>query len=269
MRLPLVSLALAGALLVPVLARANPRPLPMSYTADTLPAGKLELEPSVDYTRVRAHDHEGGNLAWYGVSALQLELEYGLTDSLELGLYVTTTMDSTDFDEHPHLLSGNGLKQRVRWRVTEPGAAFGVALYGEVVENEREIELETKLILQARLGHGLRAVTNLWVEREYYFSGDAEWVLNPTLALTYQATPAIHPGFEAWMRSEYPDDAPATRGFNLGPHVYVGPTIMFDLGKLWVATGLYLRATDLDHTAAPGEGFGRFWGRFMFGISFD
>jgi hypothetical protein len=272
MRLPfvcVVSVVGAGVLAVPALARANPRPLPMSYTAETLPEGKLELEPAVDYTPVRVHDAASGDVVWYGASTLQLELEYGLTDSVELGLYITTAMTSPDFTDEPRLLSGNGLKQRIRWRLTEPGAAFGAALYGEVSENEREIELEAKLILQANLGHGLRAVTNLWAEREYYYSGEAEWVLNPTLAVTYQATPSIHPGIEAWMRGEYPDEAPATRGFVLGPHVYVGPTVMFDFGKLWFNTGVYVRATDFDRKQQFGEGFGHLWVRFMCGISFD
>jgi hypothetical protein len=268
MRLSLVSFVLAGALLLPALARANPRPLPMSYTAETLPEGKLELEPAVDFTPVRVRDVLGEEV-WYGASTLQLELEYGLTDSLELGLYITTTMDASGFTDIPRLPASNGLKQRLRWRLTEPGAAFGAALYGEVSENEREIELEAKLILQANLGHGLRAVTNLWAEREYYYSGEAEWVVNPTLGLTYQATPGIHPGVEAWMRAEYPDDAPPTRGFVLGPHVYVGPAIMIDWGKLWFNTGVYVRATDFDRKQGEGEGFGHLWVRFMVGISLD
>jgi hypothetical protein len=268
MRLSLVSLVLAAALGVPAVARANPRPLPMSYTADTLPEGKLELEPAVDYTPVRVRN-SNGDLVWYGASTLQLELEYGLTDSVELGLYMTVAANPSEYSDVPRMPAGTGLKQRVRWRLTDPGAAFGAALYGEVSENEREIELEAKLILQANLGHGLRLVTNLWGEREYYLDGASEWVLNPTLAAVYQATPAIHPGLEAWMRSEYPDDAPATRGFVLGPHVYVGPTIMFDFGKLWVNTGVYLRATDLDRKQQDGEGFGHIWVRFMCGISFD
>jgi hypothetical protein len=269
MRLSLVSLAPLGALLLPSLAAATPRALPMSYTAETLPAGHLELEPSVDYTRVRARDHATGDPAWYGASALQLEIEYGLTDRLELGLYITSTLESAEFDDKPALLSGNGLKQRLRWRATEPGGPFDLALYGEVSENEREIELEAKVILQANLGHGLRAVTNLWAEREYYYEGRAEWVVNPTAALTWEATPAIHPGLEAWLRGEYPDGGVATRGFNLGPHLYVGPTLMVDLGKLWITTGVYLRATDVDHDPAPGEGFGRFWGRVILGISMN
>ncbi len=266
---PSLALALAGALLAPALAHANPRPLPMSYTADTLPRGKLELEPAVDYTRVRARDHASGEPAWYGASTLQLEVEYGITDTLELGLYVTTGLDSPDFDDKPRLLGGNGLKQRVRWRATEPGGPFDLALYGEISENEREIELEAKVILQANLGYGVRAVTNLWAERELYFDGRQEWVINPTAAITWEATPALHAGVECWLRAELPDDAPAMRGFNLGPHAYVGPTLMVDWGKLWVTTGLYLRVTEFDHEAQPGEGFGRFWGRIIFGIGID
>jgi hypothetical protein len=263
------SLAVAGALVVAAsTAHANPRPLAMSYTADTLPAGKLELEPAVDYTPVRAHG-PNGDVVWYGASTLQLEVEYGITDSVELGLYLTTAPTLSGYMDTPVLPVGNGMKQRVRWRLTEPGGLLDLALYGEVSENEREIELETKLILQANLGAGLRAVANLWGERELYFDGRDEWVINPTLALTYELTPALHPGLEGWLRAEYPDGGARPRAFNLGPHAYVGPNFMVDWGKLWVTVGVYLRLTDFDYELQPGDAYGKVWGRIIFGISLD
>ena len=43
----------------PLVARATPRPLPFTYTADTLGAGETEIENYVDLTPVKALDPNG------------------------------------------------------------------------------------------------------------------------------------------------------------------------------------------------------------------
>jgi hypothetical protein len=74
------------------------------------------------------------------------------------------------------------------------------------------------------------------------------------------------------MRAEYPDGLSGPRPFNLGPHVYAGPTVMLDLGRLWWTTGVYLRVSNLDRAVAapfppaPGDAFGRFWVRTVIGL---
>jgi hypothetical protein len=269
-RIHLASVAVGGALavLAPALAQATPRVLPMSYTADTLPEGHLELEPIVDFTPVKARDITTGEIVNYGASSLQLEIEYGITDRLELGLYITTALNAPQFTDTPRMPVGNGLKQRLRYRLNEPGSwPVDVALYGEVSENDHEIELEAKVILSVPLGAGFRFVTNLWAERELYFDGPDEWVLNPTAALAWRLTPQIQPGIEYWMRAELQDGFEGDRGFNLGPHSYVGPTLMVDFGKLWFTTGVYLRVSDFDHDMEPGDSYGKVWGRMILGLS--
>jgi hypothetical protein len=72
-------------------ARANPRPLPYSYPYETLPAEEAELETYVDITPVRIVDPEdatGNGRIWDQQYRLQTEFEYGITDRLELGLYL-------------------------------------------------------------------------------------------------------------------------------------------------------------------------------------
>ena len=103
-------------------------------------------------------------------------------------------------------------------------------------------------------------------EREFYYDGRKEWVFNPTAGATYQIIPEIHAGLEYWMRVEFPDNAPAIRTFNLGPHHYVGPAVMFNFGTLWWSTGIYVRADDLSHTPQIGDGFGVLWLRTVVGL---
>src|SRR6185369_3024480 len=123
--------------------------------------------------------------------------------------------------------AGTGLKQRLRYTFADPGTwPVDVGVYGEVVENEREIELETKLLLERRQGP-VRIAANLSAEYELYFAGQREWVLNPSAGATYELSPRYHVGIDGFLRGEYPTSPrPATRTFGLGPHVYVGPAVL-------------------------------------------
>jgi hypothetical protein len=260
--------AITGSLLLFLVAAteasANPRPLPFTYIYETLPGGEAEVEQYVDLTPLRAY--RLGNPAWYGAAQLQTEFEYGLTDRLELGLYVSFVPSDPAFTETPQLFSGNGIKQRLRYRFAEAGEwPIDLAVYGEVVENQREIELEGKLILQRRL-EAVRFVANAWLEREFYFDGEREWVFNPTAGAVLELSPSIQPGIEYWMRFELPDEA-QPKAFNRGPHHFVGPTVLIELGKLWWSTGAYLRMNDFGRSPQVGDAFGAVWFRTIVGLS--
>ena len=272
----LIALIAPALLLAPATASATPQPLPFTYVYETLPKGSVELEQYADYTPLKLQ-LPGLIPVTYGASQFQTEFEYGITDRLELGLYVTLAPASATVTNLPPLTEGTGIKERLRLRLAEEGEwPLDVGLYGELVENERELELEAKIILQRRIGD-LRIVANLWGEREYenFSIHQGDWVINPTLGLTYQVTPVFHPGIEGWMRAELPDSNPHPRPFNLGPQVYVGPTMMFDFGNFWWSTGVYFRATDADRplfdggpSGAQPDAFGHVWIRMIIGLSF-
>jgi hypothetical protein len=260
--------ALAGALLLPALALANPRPLPFTYQHEQLPPGSTEVEQFVDLTPVRARSDSTGELLWYAHPEFLTEIEVGLTDRLELGLYFSFVPGAAaGFTQVPRGLNGTGLKQRLRYRFAPTGEwPVDVGVYGELSENEREIELEAKLLLQRRFGK-LRVMANLSVEQEFYFDGTKDFVLAPSAGLTYEVTPSFQPGLEWWMRGEYPlSNAPSPRPFGLGPAHYVGPAALFQFGKLWWSTGVYMRVNALDHVMQPGEVFGALWVRTVVGI---
>jgi hypothetical protein len=269
-------LGLSGVAVVAVLAQttwgvrrvhANPRPLPFTYVYETLGEGEAELEQYVDFTPVKAFSSSTGDPIGYGATQLQTEFEYGITNRLELGLYVTLVpQPGAAVTGTPTLIEGNGAKQRLRLRLGDEGELpIDIAFYAELVENDHEIEIEAKVILQKRFGD-LRIVANLWAEREYYFFDQRDWVLNPTLGLTYQITPLFHPGVEAWLRVELPDPAPAQRPFNVGPHCFVGPTVMLSFGKLWWSTAAYLRVNERERSVRPGDAFGKLWLRTVVGV---
>lgn len=248
-------------------ARATPRTLPFSYAYETLAQGEAEVEQYVDVTPVKALSTSSGKPSWVGLFSFQTELELGLTDHLELGLYAVVTPGAGDGFVGAGTLAGSGAKQRLRWRLFEEGELpVDLSLYAEVVETATEIELEGKWDLQKRFGN-LRAIANLWAEHEFYFDGHREWVLNPTLGMSYQVSPTFQPGFEAWSRTELPTSPPPIRAFGLGPHVYVGPTLLLNLGKIWWSNGFYLRVSDAARSVAAGDAFGRVWVRSVVGVN--
>jgi hypothetical protein len=262
-----IVMALAG-LAAASAARANPMPLPYTYVYSTLPKGEAEIEQYADLTPVKAVNASSGDRVTYLASQFQTEFEYGITDHLELGLYLAFQPYPTGLEQTATLTEGTGAKERLRYRFAEEGELpIDLAIYGEVVEFDSELEFEGKILLQKRFGDLILAA-NLWgeVEQEYADAvGSVGWVANPTLGATYQVTPVVHLGLEGWMRAEWPGGNPA-RVFALGPHEFVGPTFMFNFGRLWWSTGAYLRVDELDHPMAPLDNYGPVWIRTIIGF---
>ncbi len=249
-------------------AWANPMALPFTYTTETLAPGAVEIEQFVDMTPLRAVGPFNLRTP-YLASQFQTEIEIGIAPRLELGLYFTyVPAPSGDLMDTAVMPEGNGIKQRVRYTFADPGCwPIDVGVYGELTENERELELEGKILLQRRFGK-LRVAANLWTEYEFYFSGQRDIVLNPTLGATYEITPSFHVGIDSFLRGEYPrNPPPPSRIFALGPEAYVGPAVMYNFGKLWWSVGFYGRVTDTDHLLEPGEVYGKWWLRSMIGYN--
>jgi len=247
-------------------AAATPVPLPFTYTTETLGKGDLEIEQYSDLTPVKAFD-ASGNATWYAATQFQTELEYGITDRLELGLYLVYVPTPSAYTFTAPMPEVTGIKERLRYVFADPGAwPVDVGVYGELVEGDTESEVEAKILLQRRIGK-LRVDANLWGEYELYYGvSQRDLVANPTLGATYEITPSVHVGAEAWMRVELPNPAPATRPYGLGPAGYVGPAVLLNFGKIWWSTGLYARVTETDHTMQPGEPYGPVWGRVIVGF---
>jgi hypothetical protein len=260
-------------------AYANPRSLPFTYTTDTLAPGQVEFEQTVDLVPLNSIDANGKPTA-YLASQFLTEFEIGVAPRLELALYLTFVPTVSGNIIEPQFQAimpeGNGSKQRIRYTLADPGVwPVDVGVYGELSENEHELELEAKILLQRRFG-ALRVATNLWAEYELYFDRQADGsiqrdvVINPTLGATYEISPKFSVGIDSWLRGEYPTNqymAPATRPFALGPEYYVGPALMMSFGKIWWTAAMYVRATDFDETPPIGSYFGRVWFRSMFGYN--
>jgi hypothetical protein len=261
-------------------AHANPRALPFTYSTDTLPPGEVEFEQTVDMVPLRAPNTSTGKNVSYLATQFLTEFEIGLRDRLELALYLTyvPTVNANVISPQDQAImpEGNGAKQRIRYTLAPLGAwPVDVGVYGELSENEHELEFEGKILLQRRVGK-LRIDANLWAEYELYFARQADGtiqrdvVINPTLGASYEVSPKFSVGVDSWLRGEYPTNqymAPTVRPFALGPEYYVGPAIMMSFKKIWWTVAAYARVTDIDETPAVGSYFGRVWIRTMFGYN--
>jgi hypothetical protein len=262
-----------SALLLAPTAVANPHPLPYSYPYQTLPQGKIEVEEIADLVPVRvARENVDGTRD--AVTALryqlQTELELGITDRLELGLYFAFRQGAT---ADTPALRFEGMKQRLRYRFAEEGdLPVDVGLYLEVAEFYNEVELEQKLLLSRRFGY-LTTVVNLWVEQEYYFQ-DQQWKLiyNPTAGAVYEFSPSFMLGLEYWARGRF-DDAASTSGevaadSPSGARHYLGPTFLLQSGEAWWSTGVYARLDHFSEDAVADDPYGKVWIRTMVGLGF-
>jgi hypothetical protein len=251
-------------------ASANPRPLPFTYQHEQLAAGATEIEQFVDLTPVRATDALSGDPAWYGLTQFQTEIEHGITDRLELGLYLTIAPGPPQsLADVPRPMEGNGMKQRLRYQLAPTGQwPLDVSLYGEISETDHEIEFEAKVILQRRIGIA-RIIANAMAEQELYYDGQRDFVIRPTAGVTFEASPSVQPGIEWWMSAEFHENsensALGTREFP-GPHQYLGPALLLQFGNVWWTTGIYARLSDTGHTLVPGEAFGNLWVRSVVGV---
>jgi len=263
--------ASAAALAAPAAVHANPRPLPFTYPYQTLPEGSLEVEQYVDLVPVRVVRElpDGTTEGVVSVrSELQTELEYGLTDRLEVALYFAFSQGgaTTPF------LQFRGLKQRAHYRFADLGEwPVDVGVYLELAEGHSELEFEEKLLLSRQLG-AFNVAANLWVEQEWYFqTRETKYVYNPTVGATYEISPRISLGAEYWVRGRFDKqramtDTGETSDSPRAAAHYAGPTLLLQANKAWISIGAYARLDQLGGGVAVGDPFGKLWIRTIVGI---
>jgi hypothetical protein len=216
---------ISGLSLVATPAHAGERMFAFTYGADTVPKGGIELE---HYLTAETHG-DSSTTDW----EQQVELEYGISNKLEAGLYVV----GQQVGGGP--LAFGGYKARLRYRLAPMDQwPVNVALYGEYVgvagANERA--LEEKLILSKRIKR-FETALNLTVEEEIG-EGEVATILEPTLGVGVHLAPWATLGAEAKYETELGED----------------------FSGVWAGPNFHL----------AGEG-GRFWWTFaaMYGLTPD
>lgn len=236
---PLRSLLALALLATATVASADGRNFAFTYEPKTMPAGALELEYYMTST-VRydwlAKQHQYG---WNH----QVELEYGITDKLDVAMYQMFSADAW-----------SGFKLRGRYRPFDYGAKpVDVMLYGEVIMNAGGVvSFEEKLVVGRRFG-ALVLTLDSTIEQEAIFSGQIAHKWNEAIGVGYELDPAVTVGAEAQARMGWePKQVYTSSQTQLefqSPVFYVGPTVSLKTKKFFWNANLSFRTSDDDREA--------------------
>ncbi len=249
------ALLLAAAMLIATAADptalAGERRFTFVYEATTLPAGSVEYEQWITWKTDKDVDPDFDRID------LRHELEFGLTDRLQVALYLS------DWRYQDGDSVGNGAEWRdaaveVIYNLTDPVTEpVGLALYGEMKLGDELVEIEGKLIAQKDIGKWVLA-WNGTIEAEWEGPSldEDKGKFEQTLGGSYQFSPKLLGGFELLHEIEYEDWS------DWGDHVlYLGPNFSYRTGQWWTTITALTQVTDVD--AEPD-----FQLRLIFGFDF-
>lgn len=234
-------------------ADAGERRFTYSYEADTTPPGIVEYEQFVTWKASKQNDSA------YDQIEFRHEIEFGLTDKLQMGIYVADWRYTDG-----RSVSNDGARYRATaiefiYNLTDPVTdPIGSALYGEVKVGDEVFELEGKVILQKNIGEFVFVYNAIieaeWESKDY---SDDKGVFEQTFGISYEVTPQLLVGVEALHEVEF-DDWDAT-----GPNIfYVGPNVAWrSKENFWITMTPLFQITDI-------EGEPEYQTRFIFGFNF-
>ena len=196
-------------------ATAGERTFAFSYGYGTVPKGGVELE---QYTT--AYGKDGSSVYFW---EHQTELEYGITDKLEAGLYLV----QGHWESDP--LSFRGYKARLRYRFGNAGGSpFGANAYVEYIGSPTfdEHGVELKAIFAGEVKRFEWAVN---VEYEVEFGSELVQEIEPTFGAGIHVARPVVVGIEGKFEQYIKPSG------NEGPFLFVGPSVHLagQGGKVW------------------------------------
>lgn len=186
--------------------KADERPFPYTYTTDVLKKNTRDFELHTNF-RV-------GRENYYSRIENRFEYEVGVTDKLQAAFYVNfqnVTSENSLLNTYETEFEFEGISTEWIYQVSNKYTSFmGFAPYVELTLNTREVELETKLLFDKKLGKDFTLALNLNAEYEWEYNPlpektEKELGLEILLGGSYQATNNFSFGFEARNHSEIPD----------------------------------------------------------------
>ncbi len=215
-------------LILPSMASAGDRHFIYNYESVVLDAGEREIET---YTTYRF-----GRDTFYSAMDQSLEFEVGLGGDVQTSLYLNFTQEFTDQGWGAKLDGGpvlDGISNEWKIKLTDSSAdAVGLGLYFEPEFEPDDFELETKVIVDKKMGSFLWTC-NLLAEPAYsYVDNTGSLLLRPSLGMGFFANERLFVGFES-MDENFYDNQPLRSVFSMGP-------ILEYSGKDWWVALTYL-----------------------------
>ena len=225
-----------AAVLPALSAFAGARHFTYLYEAPTSPAGSLELENITTWSRTTGsgtHLHD---------IAFREELEIGITDHFQLGIYPLDW--GYHHDAHQAEISHEGGAVEFIYNLSNPVLdPVGLSLYQEISVGRRRLELESKLIAQKNFGR-LILDYNATLETEWEGKGLEEnnGELQQALGASYEISPQVSVGIELLHEIVFP----GWRDEEKIRNVFVGPNVAIRRQNWFVTVTALAQATDTD-----------------------
>jgi hypothetical protein len=226
-------------------ADASERRFTYTYGSNVLNPGSVEFEP---WTTVRA-----GRDDFYTRLDHRVEFEVGLTDRLQTAWYFNFhAVTQDEGDARVSEFEWGGISWEWKYKLLDAVAdPIGMGLYLEPGFSTGEAELETKLILDKRVGRYYGAF-NATFEPEWNFEhkGDTEreTALEFDLGLAYFVTPAFSAGVEIRNHNEFPEDGGLEHSA-----LYAGPVISYATDRWWATLTVLPQLPALKNGDAGGR----------------
>jgi hypothetical protein len=229
-----VSLTAAVAALIELTATtdAGQRRFAYSYESTTAAKGEIEIENWVTY---KHRAGEGKDLDQFD---FRHELEFGVTDRLQLAVYVADWTYNSSDTEHKSRYQHSGVE--AIYNLTNPTTSFlGSAVYLEALIGEEAFEVEGKLLFEKNFG-AWTIVYNVGMEAEWegekfgsYDERNGEFF--QSVGVAYDVTKNFSVGAELLHEVEMED-----WGHSGPAMVFAGPNMSFRAGRFFATiAGLF------------------------------
>ncbi|MGZ5966257.1 MAG: hypothetical protein ACXWP4_01220 [Polyangiales bacterium] len=222
--------ALVVSALVSTVASANERRFTYTYESAVMPNGVRELE--VWTTHRSGRDHPWSQFDH------RFEFEVGLGRGFMTAFYVnaSATGETLSDGTRQSTFEYEGFSNEWKWKLLDPVAdPIGLALYGELRIAPKETELETKILLDKRIG-GFLLAFNAVGEMEWEHGTkageteqEAELKYESDLAFAYLLPGGFAAGLEARHALKFEEEE--TKYSVL----YAGPVLSYAAETWWVA----------------------------------
>lgn len=232
--------------------KAGARRFTYVYEATTSPPQSVELENWVTWGTSPADEYRFHSIDF------RHEIEVGVTEHLQLSLYLADWGYREDPAEHEHGFTYQDSAVEAIYNLTNPTTdLLGSALYGEFRGGPDELELESKVILQKNIGQFVFAYNGTleakWEGDDYADKGGE---FSQTFGASYELSPAWLIGAEVLHEIDLP--AWSEAGDSI---VYAGPNVSYRHHNWWATvTPLF----QLTRVSAEVD----FQTRLIFGFSF-
>ena len=226
---------LSALLAVTISTFAGERHFANVYETTTAQKGGIELENWVTW-ETRRGNGDNTNL-W----KFRHEIEYGITDRLQLGVYLanwTLARDATHRDSTRYQSTSAEFIYRMTNPTTDP---LGTALYLEVEGGHDIFALEGKLLLQKNIGPWVIAWNGV-IEAEWTGHGlnDRTGNLEQSFGVSYEITPKFSAGAELVHAVSFADWSKS------GPNVFfAGPNASWRFKRGFVTAATLFQCTGL------------------------